>query len=184
MALYGTAQVRDVHGINDRLDLIAQQIDASQRDPETRAVALSMVSHLPKQCAGWACEDAEVATVFWWVKNNIAYRQDPRDYDLYATAKRTLQVRAGDCDDMVILLGSILAILGYRVGATVISADNRNWHIYTTVGVHSRANPGAYMALDPTQAPAIPGWEPPGQFRKHEIHAVFHGGRVETRKVR
>lgn len=42
-------------------------------------------------------EICELSRIFWFVKNNIEYRQDPYHYDLYATAKRTLQVRGGDC---------------------------------------------------------------------------------------
>jgi len=97
---YGSVEVYEVAGIDERVQLIGRQVEASQRDPEIRALALDIVSHLPKQMTGRLQdqgEDGEVNTVFWWVKNNIAYRQDPRAYDLYATAKRTLQTRAGDC---------------------------------------------------------------------------------------
>lgn len=92
---FGKIRVHQVESIEDRIRLIGQQVDQSQRDPFVRHVALEIVRGLPQH--GPESEDAEVIQVFNFVKSNIEYRQDPRDYDYYATAKRTLEMRAGDC---------------------------------------------------------------------------------------
>lgn len=160
--------------------MIAQRIDESAQDPWIRSVALELVRGTPQH--GPEMEEAEVQRIFWFVKNNIEYRGDPRDRDLYASARRTLTVRGGDCDCHSVLVDSLLTNLGYLVGAKVISPDNQAWHIYPVVGIHSKEQPSVYVALDTTQTEAFPGWEPDPYYRKHEILATFKGGRVVAQK--
>jgi hypothetical protein len=92
---FGRAAVHDVYSISDRLTLINDQVFASLKDPKIRALALELVRGTPQH--GDESELEELKRIFWFVKNNIEYRQDPFPYDLYATAARVLQVRAGDC---------------------------------------------------------------------------------------
>ena len=179
---YGTAQVRSFEGsIEDRIRFIGEQVMKSQRDPYIRAVALEIVQGLPQH--GIESEEAEVSQVFWWVKNNIEYRQDPRDFDYYATAKRTLQFRAGDCDDHVVLMCALLHNLGFKVGARVISPDGYGWHIYALVGF-PRTSPSGVLALDTTQAEAYPGWEPGVVHRSHEVLVTFNGDGTIIKRIR
>ena len=46
--------------------------------------------------------------LFNWVRNNIRYTRDIFRTELLHTARRMLELRAGDCDDMTILLGAML----------------------------------------------------------------------------
>jgi hypothetical protein len=92
---YGTSTVRDVYSIADRLKIINDQAFASLRDPAIRALALETVRGTSQH--GDQSELEELKRVFFFVKNNIEYRQDPHKYDLYATAARVLQTGAGDC---------------------------------------------------------------------------------------
>jgi len=179
---FGYAKVHRIRSLDDRLQLIARQLDKSEQDPWIRAMALESVRGVPQH--GPESEDAEVTRVFWFVKNNIEYRQDPRNYDFYATGRRTWQFKAGDCDDHVVAVNSLLTNLGYLTGARVISADGMGWHIYSLVGVRTKENPTAVIALDTTQPGSFPGWEPPVEYRNHEIEVTFSGGRPVTRKVR
>ena len=179
---YGKVRVHQLNSIEDRLRLIGEQVDKSQRDPWVRALALEVAQGAKKH--GDIGEDEELVRVFNFVKQNIDYRQDPRDYDMYATAKRTMQLRGGDCDDHTILVAGLLNNLGFLTGAKVISPDNVNWHIYPVAGVRSRANPSAIVPLDTTQPESYPGWEPSAYQRNHEILATFSGGRVHTRTLR
>jgi len=172
---FGTAEVHDVFSIGDRLKLINIQVFKSLRDPAMRALALDLVRGTSQH--GPESELAEVSRIFWFVKNNVEYRQDPHNYDLYSTATRTLQVRSGDCDDHLILVDALLGNLGYVPGAKVISPDGANWHIYSVTSLFPRHNPQAptarYIALDTTQPPSTPGWEPPMKFRSHEKVVTF-----------
>lgn len=94
-SIYGTAQVHDVYSLQDRLTLINGQVFKSLQDPSIRALALDLVRGTPQH--GNESEIAEVSRIFWFIKQNIEYRQDPHHYDLYSTASRTLQTRSGDC---------------------------------------------------------------------------------------
>ena len=180
--VYGIAKVHEVGSVEDRLALIAKQVDVSVRDPWTRALALEIVSQTPQH--GDGLEAGEITSVFYWVKNNIQYRQDPRDYDLYATAKRTVQLGGGDCDDVTILVTALLSNLGYRIGAKTISPDGKNWHIYPVVAYHTKSNPKLICTLDTTQPDSAPGWEPPMAYRRKEIRTAFAGGEAFNEKVR
>lgn len=174
-ARFGTAEVHSVYSLSDRLALINQQVFKSLRDPSIRALALDLVRGTPQH--GNESELAEVSRVFWFVKKNIEYRQDPYQHDLYSTAARTIQVRSGDCDDHSILTDALLGNLGYVPGAKVISPDGSNWHIYAITSLFPRHNPQAptarYIALDSTQPPSFPGWEPSSKFRKFERVVTF-----------
>lgn len=69
---------------------------------------------------------------------------------------------AGDCDDGVIVLGSLLKTAGFKkVRGRVVSVDGNNYgHIYTMVGMPANV-PTKLVALDPTVRGAVPGWEYP-----------------------
>lgn len=179
---YGVARLHDVVSIEDRIKLIGRQVDKSQRDPWIRAIALDIVRGTPQH--GPESEEAEVCRVFDFVKSNIEYRQDPRDYDYYATAKRTLQMRSGDCDDHCTLVAALLHNLGFRTGAKVVSGDGSGWHIYAVAGIRSRSEPSAIVPLDTTQPDSYPGWEPSQQFRRHELLVTFIEGESLIRRLR
>lgn len=172
---FGTAEVHNVFSLTDRLVLINTQVLKSLRDPSVRALALDLVRGTPQH--GNESELAELSRVFWFVKNNVEYRQDPHLYDLYSTAARTIQVKSGDCDDHVILVDALIGNLGYIPGAKIISPDGANWHIYAVTSVFPRQNPQAptarYMALDTTQTASYPGWEPGKAHQKYAKVVTF-----------
>ena len=179
---YGKVAVHQVNSIEDRILLIGQQVDKSQQDPRIRAVAYEVVRGTSQH--GNDHEDQELSQLFWFIKNNIEYRQDARDYDTYAVAWRTLEMKAGDCDCHTILLLGLAAQLGYLTGAKVISPDGVSWHIYPIVGVRSKAAPSAIMPLDTTQPNSFPGWEPPILQRKKEIMVTFANGQSHIKHIR
>lgn len=165
-----------MYNVRDRLHLINDQVVASLKDPTIRAVAMNWVRGTPEH--GPESELAEVSRIFWGVYNNVEYRQDPLSYDSYSTAFRTLQVRAGDCDDHLTLVVALLGSIGYIPAAKLVSGNGRDWHIYAVTAIFPRANPSAptarYIALDTTQkGRSYPGWEPPMANRRHEQVVVF-----------
>jgi hypothetical protein len=132
--------------------------------------------------AGGPSDSDQIARIFWHVKNNIAYVQDPKGYEFIATAKRTVQLRGCDCDDCVVLVCSLLSSLGFSTGARVISRDGINWHIYSLVGFDPSYAPTKYIALDTTQKESTPGWEPPVIMRRKQIDVMFHDGKAYVSK--
>ena len=47
---------------------------------------------------------AEIKALFEWVQQHIRYTKDTFQVEVLHSAKRMLELRAGDCDDMTILL--------------------------------------------------------------------------------
>jgi len=172
--------------MRDRLVLIARMVDSSIRKPQTTPdnkqymlrdlVTGEIVRGAPQH--GTDYEDACVSRVFWWIKKNIEYRQDPVDYDYYMAAGRTINSRAGDCDDHAVLNTSMLSSIGFRCGARIVSPDGSNWHIYALAGVRSFARPSAVIPMDTTQTEAYPGWEPPIGMRRYEMQTTFQLGHL------
>jgi hypothetical protein len=177
--------------MQDRLDLIAKRVDLSMIEPQLtkdgrqymlRDLALEIVSGAPQH--GKEKEDEEISKVFWWVKNNVEYRQDPADYDQYQTSGRTINGGGSDCDDHTILNASLLSSIGYRTGGKVVSPDGRGWHIYAIAGAYPFYEPTKIIALDTTQPEAYPGWQPPLAQRKQAYLVDFYKGRAANfRKV-
>jgi len=184
---YGAVELHQADSIEDRIKLIGQQVDASQKDPYIRAVAFDIVRGGPEPHGSADMdyvEDVELAQIFYFTKNNIEYRDEGRDYDAFSVGRRTMEMRAGDCDDHAILVAGLLSNLGYLTGAKVISPDGQNWHIYPVAGTRSKHNPTLIVPLDTTQkADSYPGWEPPMYQRQHELLATFTGGRTLIRRI-
>src|SRR5262245_21549203 len=57
----------------------------------------------------------EVCSLFDWVRRNVRYTRDIFRVELLHGARRMLELRAGDCDDMTILLGALLISTGHPV---------------------------------------------------------------------
>ena len=176
---------RNVYSMQDRLDLIATQLDKSITSPQIvtpegktmlRDLALEIVQGAPQH--GREAEDGQMVAVFGWVKNNIEYRQDPDGYDEYRSSGRTIQARAGDCDDHAILTASLLSCLGFKTGARIVSPDQNGWHIYTIVGAYPFSNPTKVFPFDTTQPGSFVGWEPHPSQRKYMLQCDFKQGRA------
>jgi hypothetical protein len=182
---------RGITSIRQRLNLIAKRIHISVIKPQTaidgRQYMLKDFTHFlirgtPQHGPG--SEEDPIEAVFRYVENNIEYRQDPTHYDYYMGAGRIINSRAGDCDDMTILLCSMLDTVGYMTGARVISPDGKSWHIYALVGVEPAHNgqPTDVVPLDAAYGDE-PGWEPADRFKKHIIECTFIKGKVVNYRV-
>lgn len=182
----------ETNNLDEHVALIARQVERSLADPETRRLAVKLVSgrpdgmrdgkpyvlawgrpywmpHVPP-CATRS-DECEIITVWNFVVLNVRYVLDPDGYDLFSTTRYTLEAGGGDCDDMVIVLASLLRALGFRdVRARVVSTNSRAWeHVYAMVGLpksNSVRGRGQLLALDPTVKGATPGWEYGGSTHK------------------
>lgn len=104
-------------------------------------------------------QDDILDTVFRYVQQ-ITYIHDPGGaFDDINSARETLHKGYGDCDDLAVLLATLLALLGYTpafVMAKYSEETNGFDHIYLEV----ETNKGA-MVLDPTTRSHGIGWENP-----------------------
>lgn len=106
----------------------------------------------------------EIETLFEWVKNNVRYTRDIHRVELLHTPRRMLELRAGDCDDMTILLGSMLKSIGHPVRLALVGFNPKKKklfsHIYLEVSYKGR-----WIPLDPTMQYSM-GWAPPARNKQ------------------
>jgi transglutaminase-like putative cysteine protease len=106
----------------------------------------------------------EVAALFRWVQREVRYTRDILRVETLHTARRMLELRAGDCDDMTILLGAMLLATGHPVRLALAGyAPGRPHsysHIYPEVLLHGR-----WIPADATM-PYPLGWEAPALWKR------------------
>ena len=107
---------------------------------------------------------SEIRTLFQWVSRNIRYTRDIYRVELLHTARRMLQLRAGDCDDMVILLGAMLKSIGHPVRLALVGFNPRKPNLFTHIYLEV-FHKGWWTALDPTVRRPM-GWAPPAHHKR------------------
>jgi hypothetical protein len=172
----------------ESLEKMAELIQRGSIDPLVRTTAHQILQSagLTAASGGARDDDAELHAIYDAVKNGdpnvpalrtgFMYVNDPRYADYFTSAPDSLRAClkgacAGDCDDHGILIGSLLASIGWRVGV-------RGWgppgeaamiHVYPVVAYPKRAQTGLNgsegyarsVGLDSTVDEAYVGWEPP-----------------------
>ena len=106
---------------------------------------------------------AEADALFRWVQRNIRYTRDIFRVELLHTPRRMLELRAGDCDDMTILLGSMLLSTGHPVRLALTGFRAQRPHVYTHIYPEVQVN-GCWIACDATMAHPL-GWAPPARWK-------------------
>jgi transglutaminase-like putative cysteine protease len=143
-------------GTRRTLEAMADFVRRAPNDPGLRDFALYLVRDIRGHDFG-----AEIDRLFYFVRDSITYRKDPVDLELVQDARRTLERMAGDCDDKVTLLGSLLGCLGHRSRGVIVSYSPPTFHHVYLQALRS----GAWLDLDPTNEQARPGWSPSGRVK-------------------
>jgi len=73
--------------------------------PDVKELAFSLQAQTDEQT---------FRNIWNFVTNNIKYQNDQKGYEQLRTPNRTLHDEIGDCDDLTILISSILSNLGYK----------------------------------------------------------------------
>lgn len=145
-----------VRTIEERVDLIHRQMLHGVKDPSIYALARKTLveNNVPAKDSR-----AEIEAMFWLVKNRVRYTWDPLDYDAFQTPRKTLELKTGDCDDGVSLLGALLRSIGHKVRTRVVHTKGFDtWnHIYLLALLPDE---NRWMPLDFT-VDQSPGWEVP-----------------------
>jgi len=100
----------------------------------------------------------EIEALFEWVKGNVRYTKDPFRVEVLHSARRMLQLRAGDCDDLAILLGAMLEAIGHRVRLVLVGPNPLRPRLLTHVYLEAY-DKGRWIPLDATM-PHPMGWAP------------------------
>lgn len=128
-----------------------------RRHPNVRALAIEITRPLRARD-----HYGEIAAVRRFVMQIIKYVRDTANVETLQTPIRTLQWRAGDCDDQSILVATLLQSIGHasvRFLAMGFAANGGAFsHVVTQARIGSR-----WVAIETTVPDTRLGWEPPGQ---------------------
>lgn len=106
----------------------------------------------------------EIKALFHWVQANIRYTKDPYRVEVLHSARRLLELQAGDCDDMAILLGAMLEGIGHPVRLVLTGPDPRRPRLFSHIYLEV-CYKGHWIPLDPTM-PYHAGWSPRALVKK------------------
>jgi transglutaminase-like putative cysteine protease len=152
------------HGYAGTLATVEHVIDLIKRgakDFHVRQTAIAIVRRRdvrPKDYVG------EIKALFEWVQRHVRYTRDPCRVEVLHSPRRMLAVRAGDCDDMSILLGAMLEAIGHSVRLVLTGSNPLAANTYTHIYVEVFCK-GRWVPLDATM-PYPMGWAPRTPVKK------------------
>jgi hypothetical protein len=140
--------------------------EAGARDPQTRELALKIVSGVAP-----GDHQGEINAIYQWVKRNITFRGEKDEQ--VQSPDVTLRFEAADCDCASTLMAALLGSIGYIVDfKTVSKPGERDFsHVYT-VALDDSTGQWIRLPLDTTVQGASPGWEPDTLGRQFEWQGV------------
>ena len=100
----------------------------------------------------------EIQALFEWVQRNIRYTKDPFRLEVLHSARRILELRAGDCDDMTILLGALLEAIGHPIRLVIVGPTPLRPDLFSHIYLEAY-HKGRWIPLDATM-PFPMGWAP------------------------
>lgn len=152
-------------GTIETVNQMWQLIQDGMRDPEVNRAAMAMIT----------CSNArpfnfsdQRRAIFDWVRRNIRFVRDIAGKETLRTPRETLAVRAGDCDDMTMLLAALLGTSGNDIRIVTIGVypgTPQNpapfSHVYAEV-----SDGNQWVAIDPARPGARWGRGPERYTRK------------------
>src|SRR5918996_701678 len=106
----------------------------------------------------------EVSALFDWVRRNVRYTRDIFRVELLHSPRRMLELQAGDCDDMTILLGAMLMSTGHPVRLILAGFRPNKPHVYSHIYPEVNLR-GRWIPIDATMHRPI-GWAPPAIWKR------------------
>ena len=105
----------------------------------------------------------EIDALFRWVQRHVRYTKDPFQVEVLHAPRRMLELRAGDCDDMTILLGSLVKSVGHPVRLVLTGPNARRPDLFSHIYLEAQCQ-GDWIPLDATM-PFAMGWSPRAPVR-------------------
>jgi hypothetical protein len=140
---------------------IKRLIRKGAKDFRVRQTAIDI---LRQRCVKAKDYAGEIKALFEWVQQSIRYTKDTFRLEVLHSARRMLELRAGDCDDFSILLGAMLEAIGHPVRLVLTGPDPRRQDLFSHIYIEAYCR-GRWIALDATMPHAM-GWAPRTSVRK------------------
>lgn len=100
----------------------------------------------------------EIDALFRWVQRHVRYTKDPFRIEVLHSARRMLELKAGDCDDMTIVLGALIKSVGHPVRVVLTGPDPLRPDLFSHIYLEARHH-DQWIPLDATM-PYGMGWSP------------------------
>lgn len=142
-------------------EMIGRLIGDGAKDFLVRQTAIEILRRAgvrPKDRMG------EVQALFDWVRRRIRYTRDIYRVETLHSARRMLDLKAGDCDDMTILLGSMLVATGHPVRLALVGFRPDRPHVYSHIYPEVHVS-GRWIPIDATVNRPM-GWAPPALWKR------------------
>lgn len=162
-AAYRTPLLNGEPGTAQTVALMRRLIDDALADSQFVRMAIDIVRSVQ------AFDDfGEVEALYNWVKRHIRFTKDPVTKEKLYPPQELLKIRAGDCDDISMLLGAFAMAVGYNARLITVSANRANPGEFSHVYVEAEVPPGSgqWVPMDAARADSEFGIEPPTYFRK------------------
>jgi Transglutaminase-like superfamily len=151
---------RGYAGTRKTVALIAQLVREGAMDFCVRQTAIGILRRRGIRAKDYP---GEIRALFDWVQRNVRYTRDIHRVELLHTARRMLQLRAGDCDDMTILLSAMLKSIGHPVQLALVGFNPKRKWLFTHIYLEAYCR-GDWIPLDPTVNRPM-GWAPPADHK-------------------
>jgi Transglutaminase-like superfamily len=106
----------------------------------------------------------EIDALFRWVQRHVRYTKDPFRIEVLHSARRMLELKAGDCDDMTIVLGALIKSVGHPVRIVLTGPDPLRPDLFSHIYLEARHH-DQWIPLDATM-PYGMGWSPRAPVRQ------------------
>jgi hypothetical protein len=147
-------------GVAQTVAKMRQLVDQALRDPQIIRLAKDIVRSVPAHD-----EIGEVNTIYQWVLSNIRFTKDPVNKETLYPPSELLKIQSGDCDDISMLMGTLLLAVGYPARLITVSANDTDPQQFSHVYVETQVS-GSWIPMDAARPEAMFGEEPPMYYRK------------------
>lgn len=137
------------------LEHIIELIKQGAKDFHVRQTAIDILLQRGVRAKDYL---GEIKALFEWVQQHVRYTKDTFRVEVLHSARRMLELRAGDCDDMSILLGAMLESIGHPVRLALSGPDPLKQDLFTHIYLEV-FHKGRWVPLDATM-PYPMGWAP------------------------
>jgi len=132
-------------GTEQTVALMRKLVDQALNDAGFVRKAIDIVRAVPAYD-----EMGELRALYDWVKSSIRFVKDPVTKEKLYPPQELLKIRAGDCDDISMLLGALAIAIGYPARLVTIAANAAQPSEFSHVYVEAEAPPhsGNWVPLD------------------------------------
>ncbi len=158
---------------------ILRLIKEGREDPRIYEVTRQVISQSGTR---FGYDIDELEALYQFIQGRVRYVRDPYGKDTYQGAVDTLdKFKTGDCEDLTILLASMVLTVGYPVALKLASIGGEIWdHIYPLAGMPPQ-EPEKWVAMDATLIYGRLGQEPERAYEK--MFKITNGLVSETGEI-